>query len=132
MALLEWKDEYSVGIEDVDYEHKELIDIINRLHELLLADDARLTVPIFFDNLIKGVSTHFALEERLMGEHGYAHTSEHKEDHERLIEEIRDVKEAFEQAEEIDSVELAMRLEPWFSRHFATHDIRLHKELGPH
>jgi len=33
MALLRWKDEYGVGIEAVDYEHKELIDLINRLHE---------------------------------------------------------------------------------------------------
>ena len=35
MALLHWKDKYSVGIPAVDYEHKELIDLINRLHDEL-------------------------------------------------------------------------------------------------
>jgi hemerythrin len=132
MALLEWKDEYATGIDDVDEEHKDLIDVINRLHELLLTDDAKLTVPAFFDRLIKGVSAHFALEERIMGESEYPELAAHREDHERLLDEIRDLVEAFGQAEEIDSVDLAMRLEPWFTHHFATHDLRLHSTLKVH
>jgi hemerythrin-like metal-binding protein len=132
MALLEWKEEYATGIEDVDVEHKDLIDVINRLHELLLADDARLTVPAFFARLIDGVSAHFALEERIMGESAYPDLVAHRADHERLLDEIRDLVEAFAQAEEVDSVDLAMRLEPWFSQHFATHDLRLHTTLKVH
>jgi hemerythrin-like metal-binding protein len=132
MALLQWKDEYSVGIEDVDYEHQELIDIINRLHDLLIADDAKLTVPRFFDELLNGVSAHFTLEERIMSENNDVHLDEHKSDHDRLLDEIRDVKEAFEHAEEIDSTELALRLEPWFVRHFQTHDTLLHRSMGSH
>ena len=33
MALLQWKDRYSVGIAAVDHEHKELIGLINRLYD---------------------------------------------------------------------------------------------------
>jgi hemerythrin len=132
MVLLQWKDEYATGIDEVDEEHKDLIDVINRLHELLLADDARMTVPAFFARLLDGVSAHFALEERIMGESRYADLSAHREDHERLLEEIRDVMEAFGHAEEVDSVDLAMRLEPWFRHHFATHDLRLHSTLKVH
>jgi hemerythrin-like metal-binding protein len=132
MALLEWKDEYATGIDDVDDEHKDLIDVINRLHELLLADDAKLTVPAFFARLIDGVSAHFALEERIMGESAYPDREAHRADHERLLDEMRDLVEAFRQAEEVDSVDLAMRLEPWFSQHFATHDLRLHTTLKVH
>ena len=40
MTLLRWKDEYSVVIEAVDHEHRELIDLINVLHERLYAADA--------------------------------------------------------------------------------------------
>jgi hemerythrin-like metal-binding protein len=132
MALLEWKDEYATGIDDVDDEHKDLIDVINRLHELLLADDAKLTVPAFFARLIDGVSAHFALEERIMGESAYPDREAHRADHERLLDEMRDLVEAFRQAEEVDSVDLAMRLEPWFSQHFATHDLQLHTTLKVH
>jgi len=132
MALLEWKEEYATGIDEVDDEHKDLIDVINRLHDLLLADDAKLTVPAFFDRLLKGVTAHFALEERIMGESDYPELEAHRQDHDRLLDEIRDLVEAFRQAEEVDSVDLAMRLEPWFSHHFATHDLRLHRTLRVH
>ncbi len=132
MALLEWKEEYATGIDDVDDEHKDLIDVINRLHELLIAGDAKITVPAFFARLIDGVSAHFALEERIMGESGYPDRDAHRADHERLLDEIRDLVEAFRQAEEVDSVDLAMRLEPWFCQHFATHDLRLHTTLKVH
>ncbi len=129
MPLLEWKEEYGTGVEDVDDEHRDLIDIINRLHDLLLAKDAKLTVPAFFDNLMRGVSAHFALEERIMDESRYPDRDEHRDDHERLLDELRGLKRTFEHAETIDSAELALRLEPWFSRHLATYDLRLHRAL---
>ena len=132
MTLLRWKDEYSVGIEAVDHEHKELIDLINRLHRELDAADARLTVPAFFGDLLAGISAHFALEERFMRDQAYERLAPHKEDHERLLDELREIMDAFEQSEEIDSVELTRRLDPWFTRHFRTHDAELHHAIGTH
>ncbi len=48
MPLVQWKDEYSVGIDAVDYEHKQLIELINRLGEELAPENSKLTVPAFF------------------------------------------------------------------------------------
>jgi hemerythrin len=36
MGLLKWEKRYSVGIEAVDHEHRELVDLINRLHDAAL------------------------------------------------------------------------------------------------
>jgi hemerythrin len=132
MHLLDWKDEYSVGIDAVDHDHKELISLINRLYEQLETPDAGLTVPAFFGDLLKEIGAHFALEEKFMRDHSYARLETHKADHERLLDELRDMMEAFEHAVEVDSVELAERLSAWFSRHFRTHDAELHKSLGTH
>jgi hemerythrin-like metal-binding protein len=71
MRLLDWKDEYSVGIEAVDHEHKELIALINRLYDELETPNAKLTVPAFFGDLLKAIGSHFALEEKFMREQGY-------------------------------------------------------------
>jgi hemerythrin-like metal-binding protein len=131
MALLQWKDQYSVGIEAVDHEHKELIDLINRLHDELTASGEKQSVGAFLGDLFRGISAHFALEERLMRERRYDQLTEHKADHERLLDEIRDIMDDFEE-QEIASAELGPRLDAWFSRHFETHDARLHKALGPH
>ena len=130
--LLRWKDEYSVGIEAVDYEHRQLIDLINRLYRALDASDARRSVPAFFGDLLAGISAHFALEEKFMREHGYTRLDAHKSDHERLLDELREIMEALEQSEEVDAVELALRLDTWFSRHFRSHDAELHRAIGMH
>lgn len=132
MRLLDWKDEYSVGIEAVDHEHKELIALINRLHAQLESADAKLTVPAFFGDLLKAIGAHFALEEKFMREHSYGRLDRHKADHERLLDELRDIMDAFDHAVDVDSVDLADRLDVWFSRHFRTHDAELHQLFGTH
>jgi len=127
MRLLVWKPEYSVGIAAVDDEHRSLIEAINRLHDALDAPDCRQTVPAFFDELLREISAHFTEEEKLMREMNYRRHQEHTEDHEHLLGELRDIMDAFENAEEIDSVELGIRLEHWFTRHFTTHDADFHQ-----
>ena len=62
--LLEWKDAYRTGVEEVDYEHRELIDLINHLHDRSRDPDAPLAVPAFFGDLNRAITAHFALEER--------------------------------------------------------------------
>jgi len=132
MALLQWKDHYSVGVEAVDHEHKELIDLINRLYDAMSVKDSKTSVEAFFGDLFKAISAHFALEERFMRERGYDQLIQHKADHERLLDDIRDIMDDFEGHDEIDSVTLATRLETWFSRHFEIYDAHLHKALGTH
>src|SRR5262245_39777776 len=132
MALLKWKDHYSVGIEAVDHEHKELIELINRLHDELTREGPIASVESFFGDLFKGISAHFALEERLMREHRYDQFAQHKADHERLLDEIRAMMDELTADETTGVDALSARLDAWFSRHFETHDARLHKALGAH
>ena len=132
MALLQWKDQYSVGIEAVDHEHKELIDLINRLHDELVAKGQAVSVETFLGDVYKAISAHFALEERFMRERGYDQLAAHKADHERLLDEIRVIMDDFLDRADLARDGLSVRLDAWFSRHFETHDARLHHALGSH
>jgi hemerythrin len=132
MPLLQWKPQYSVGVEAVDHEHRELIDLINTLYDQLTEGQSKVKVEAFFGDLFKGISAHFALEERFMSERRYDQLTEHKSDHERLLDQIRDIMDEFTNEAVLDTGELAVRLEAWFARHFETHDARLHKALGAH
>ena len=38
MSWIEWKESYRLGIPSVDYEHEELIALLNDLHEGLRGD----------------------------------------------------------------------------------------------
>jgi hemerythrin len=67
-----------------------------------------------------------------MSEHRYDQLSQHKTDHERLLDDIRDIMDSDRSGGEPVQAALAERLDVWFSRHFETHDARLHKALGMH
>lgn len=132
MALIEWKDHYSVGVEAVDHEHREMIDLINDVHDNLLAGAQEPDVTAFLGEIFRAISAHFALEERFMRQHRYDQFSQHKQAHEELLDDIRDIMDGYEADPEGARSQLSRRLDSWFTEHFKTHDARLHHRLGTH
>lgn len=130
MALIEWQDNFAIGIESVDYEHRQLIDLINALHGSLSAEVGKEDVLHFLGEVDARISAHFALEEREMRDLRYDRLAEHKADHERLLDQIRDIADAFESGAYADYGDvLEAHLKAWFTEHFRTQDARLHHFL---
>ena len=127
MALLEWRDEFRTGIEGVDHEHEALIEQINSVYEMIRGGADREDVVDGLGEIYGSISAHFALEERMMMRHGYAEYDQHQQDHERLLDEIREITDEYEATEQLDDARLARRLADWFQLHFKTHDSRLHR-----
>ncbi|MBL4613491.1 MAG: hemerythrin family protein [Magnetovibrio sp.] len=77
--VMQWKPEYSVGIEEIDRQHQGLIELIN-----LLSRDEISTglMARMFDELEAYTKEHFTTEERLLKTAGFddlkAHRKEHK------------------------------------------------------
>jgi hemerythrin len=105
---------------------------VRKLHDEMSSHAGKPAIEAFFGDLFKAISAHFALEERFMRERKYDEFVQHKCDHERLLDEIRDIMDDFSEHEETARDELAKRLESWFARHFETHDARFHKAFGTH
>lgn len=130
MSLIEWRDEFRVGVPSVDHEHKELIDLINELHAKASEPDSTVDVGEFLGEIHHKISAHFALEEKFMREQKYFEYKDHKADHERLLDDIRDIMDGYEFGLYADYRDaLAEELNAWFSNHFKTFDARLHKFL---
>jgi hemerythrin len=129
LTLIQWRDAFRTRIAPVDFEHEQLVALINRLHARLeAAGGRREAVAAFLGELHDRIAAHFALEERLMRERSHAEYAGHKDDHERLLDEIREIMEEHEQGRFENATEhLAERIEIWFSRHFHTFDRRLHE-----
>ena len=132
MSLLEWKPEYSVGIASMDDEHREMIALINDVYAKLGTSPDADTIEDCLEEIFNTISLHFALEERIMREQGYDEYKDHKEDHEDLLDEIRDLMDAFVNSPTQGARMLEERLSDWFAQHFASFDARLHGKLGPH
>lgn len=128
MSLLEWREYYSVGVDSVDHEHQELIHMINDMHEQMSQDAGMEEVENFLGEVHALISSHFALEEAEMRDHGYSRLREHKADHERLLDEIRDIMDEVHERG-FDPDDLGRRLASWFGVHFQTHDALLHGQF---
>ncbi|TNF86787.1 MAG: hemerythrin-like metal-binding protein [Gammaproteobacteria bacterium] len=102
MSLIEWREEYCTGIEGVDFEHEELIRQINEVYKLIENQVDKGLVIDCLGEIYGSISAHFALEEQMMLRHDYDHYPQHRADHERLLDDIRDITEEFEQSVTLD------------------------------
>ena len=130
MSLMQWKPEYSVGVESMDDEHREMIGLINDIYDKLESDPDADQIEQCLGDIFSTISMHFALEERLMRKNNYAEYQPHKDDHEELLDRIRDLMDDFAADTSSGAVKLEQSLSDWFAGHFSTFDARLHGELG--
>ena len=129
MQLIEWRDEFSIGLPGVDSDHRQLIADINALHERMEAGADGSTIGAVLGGIQTDIAAHFALEEKNMVALGYDQYATHKADHERLLDDILDIIDELYQGGGYQPAVLADRLSSWFGIHFRTHDARLHTWL---
>jgi hemerythrin len=130
MILLDWKSTYELGIPSVDHEHRELIGMINDVYAKLGEESDSEVIESRLEDIYAGIASHFALEERQMRDAGYEEYADHKDEHEELLDQIRDMMDDFADDPEVGQTVLRDRLADWFGKHFATFDARLHHKLG--
>ena len=129
MSVIEWREEFSIGLPEVDHEHQELIAAINRLHGEMGGGASAAEVTDRLGEIESAISAHFALEEKSMAALRYDDYTAHKKDHESLLDEILDIRDGVLETEQYDPAALGQALTRWFGEHFRTHDTRLHHWL---
>jgi hemerythrin len=131
MTLLEFRPEYSVGIESMDFEHRQMIKLINDIYEEMKDRRDVESIEQFLGDVHAAISMHFALEEKMMRDAGYAEYEDHKDDHEELLDQMHDLIDTFHEDNERGFTMLQEKLSDWFALHFSTFDARLHGKF-PH
>lgn len=85
-----WSDTMSVGIAEIDAQHKVLVDILNRLFLAVVQRESNEITIEILDTLVDYTKTHFGLEEKLLQDAGYdqAEFAVHQREHEAFVEKI--------------------------------------------
>jgi hemerythrin len=112
-----WDDSLSVGIKDIDDDHKKLLGLINNLQNAVYYPTGERFERQALDELVDYTKYHFEREEQLMLKHDYADFAEHKLQHEKMIEEVVRYMEAYEKNAESTLEELTQFLKQWLIRH---------------
>jgi hemerythrin len=120
MALIEWTEDLNTGIQVIDNQHQRIVDYINKLHHAQ-EHHSREEVGGVLDELVDYTLSHFAFEESLMEEAGYAFINAHKKVHLLLVKRVADYQQRFKMGEEIEE-ELMNTLRAWLINHIKNDD----------
>ena len=122
--LIAWKSEYSIGVESIDKQHKQLVTIINVLNNSTRQGSSREVLWEVLVSLIRYTKIHFESEERLFKMHGYPGYDEQRRAHEKLTAQVSDFSKAFIQHQIDISPDLMVFLRDWLMDHVLELDRR--------
>jgi hemerythrin len=127
MTFMRWTEKMSVGVQEIDDDHKELIRIINRLAADADAEERRNAVRQSLIALHRYAEFHFAREEKVMAACGYPGQEEHKKEHRYFVDQIGELTQRFdqgpEQAARVVNEALLTFLQDWLSHHILIEDM---------
>jgi len=124
---LQWSQACSVGIEEIDGQHKELFNRINSLDSAMKQGKAKKEVLRLIEFLDEYVITHFGTEEKHMADYDYPGYSLHKTKHNWFKKEISGIRKKLEIDGATPQVTILSNnlLIHWFSNHIRTTDMAL-------
>ena len=88
MDLIRWTPDLELGIEEIDRQHREVVDLINRLYACHLAGERRDVLGAIIEELERQTERHFADEERWMADNGIAGAAEHAAEHRSMLDDL--------------------------------------------
>ncbi len=117
-----WSDDLSVGLQEIDEQHKILIHLINRLYdEAILKKANQSIIDDILNELKQYTIIHFSVEESLFRLFDYPHADAHQKQHERLKEEVISVHNKFKNGAAV-TIELMSFLRRWIKNHIMMED----------
>ena len=115
--FLAWKDEYSVGIDSIDQQHKKLINLINQLQTAVKYSTGEEFEREALDELVDYTKTHFSYEENMMEQNGYPDFEPHKAQHVKMIKKVEEVLAEYEKDSDTAMENALSFLKEWLINH---------------
>ena len=122
MPLIQWNDRYSVGVSTLDSQHRQLIGILNELHEAMSSARGKEVQSGIVQRLGTYAATHLETEEKILKTQSYPGFTQHKAQHDAYIAKMREFQEQLRKGEGGVPVALMTFLKDWWTRHILTND----------
>lgn len=90
-----WQDEMSVGIPEIDEDHKHFFRLINELNRSITARLDPVDIRDSLQIIVDDAERHFNLEEKLFQEWNYPDADGHAKIHSSILRALKDLMEKF-------------------------------------
>ncbi len=127
--LINWTEKYSVFYEEIDEQHKKLIDMINELYDSFTNGKANEILEEIILRMIKYTDYHFKTEEKYFAEYSFSDEKEHIKEHEKFVSEVSKFYEDFKKKDLNLSYDLMNFLRTWLLKHILGSDKKYANEF---
>ena len=125
MKDIVWGHVLSVGVDEIDEDHRKLVNVFNILNHAVTEGESPAYLAAVLEELVNCTAWHFSHEERLMLKYGYEEIEEHKAMHRELIESAKELQQKLlDEGKSVADEEIEI-LERWLTGHILTDDMRL-------
>lgn len=128
-VIFPWREAYSVGILQIDNQHKGLIRLINNLQDAMMGGNGKAALTTIIDDLVRYTESHFTYEETLLRKHGYSGLAAHQEQHRELTRQVYELRDQFKSGQLMITMDVMRFLKNWLSNHILDRDQAYAKEL---
>ena len=125
MKDLIWDKTLSVEFEEIDEDHRRLVELFNILNHSVTEGEAANYIEAVLEELISFTVWHFRHEERLMLKYDYDGFLEHKTEHQELINSAKELQQEFLKRGKVLLNEDIEYLERWLTGHIFAADMDL-------
>ncbi len=122
ITFMVWDDSFSVNVKSIDRQHKRLVDILNNLYTAMYIGKDEKVMKEILTGLIRYTKIHFTYEESLLKKANYPDFPEHKEKHEKLIDQVIHYQEMFNEGKTDLSKDILVFLQDWLTDHIKVTD----------
>ena len=123
-VFVKWSPDYSVNIQTIDKQHRELLNILNRLFITITRREGDKAIAGMLDVLMEYTKMHFLHEERLMQKAKYADIEAHKLEHKKLIEQLDQLRKKHLLEEKSIYSEMLVFMKNWLIDHLTGVDTQ--------
>lgn len=124
--MFQWKEEYKLGVDFVDEQHKKLFEISSRAYELLnnsLAIDKYDRIMEIISELKDYTVFHFSQEEEYLAKNNYKKLLSHKIEHDAFIRKFAEIDlNKVEYQQDAYILEILEFLSKWIIEHILVRD----------
>ena len=122
--LVTWSPTFSVGVQIIDDQHKELFRLVNNLfnHVSGNEEEERAFFHKVIQETVRYVKIHFAAEEKIMTTTKYPGYIEHKKEHDSFVLKVVENVQDFEAGKRLTLTSFTKFLKEWILTHIAVVD----------
>ncbi|WP_421902457.1 bacteriohemerythrin [Maridesulfovibrio sp.] len=126
MSMLMWSDSLSVSIAEIDEQHKGLVEMVNRVHDLLVSgESARPQVLEVIEDMRRYSVEHFGTEERYMDQYEYPEAPAHKLKHQEFIDKVTEIESGCAAGTCVLTMDILNYLSEWLVTHINDTDKKM-------